>query len=65
MPGMNRKRSEKPALFLNEYGCVTYNKLCRKCRHGCKQSNRVTLAICPKYLSKRAAVPPDDLPPAA
>lgn len=65
MPGRNRKRREEPALLFNECSSATYNKLCRKCRHECKQSGRVQLAICPKFLSKQAAGPPDDLPPAA
>ena len=40
--------------FLNDRGRVTYNELCRKCQHTCKQSFRATVIDCPRYLSKRA-----------
>lgn len=68
MPRMSKKRKEELAFFLNDRNRVTYNELCQKCRHSCKQSFRVQLIECPQYLSKRAAIPviePDDLPPAA
>lgn len=68
MPRMSKKRREELAFFLNDRNRVTYNELCRKCRHSCKQSFRVQLIESPQYLSKRALIPviePDDLPPAA
>ena len=33
---------------------ITYNELCRKCQHECKQSFRAVVVDCPKYLSKRS-----------
>nr|WP_148445174.1 hypothetical protein [Lachnospiraceae bacterium] len=40
--------------YLNDRGRVTYNELCRKCQHGCRQSFRAVVIDCPRYLSKRA-----------
>lgn len=54
MPRMSRKRRLEPAFFLNERNRITYNELCRKCRHPCKQSFRAIVIECPKYLSKRS-----------
>lgn len=53
MPRMSKKRKQEWALFLNERNRITYNELCRKCQHDCKQSFRVTVIECPNYLSKR------------
>ena len=65
MPRMSKKRREEMSFFLNERNRVTYNVLCRKCRHSCKQSFHAVVIECPKYFSKRAALPEDDPPPAA
>ena len=54
MPRMSKKRRLELAFFLNERNRVTYNELCRKCRHPCKQSFRAVVIECPKYLSKRS-----------
>ena len=54
MPRMSRKRKNELAFFLNDGGRVAYNVLCRKCRHICTQSFRVTVIDCPRYLSIRA-----------
>ena len=48
MPRMSKKRKEELAFFLNDRNRVTYNELCRKCRHSCKQSFRVQLIECPQ-----------------
>lgn len=53
MPRMSKKQKQEWALFLNERNRITYNELCRKCQHDCKQSFRVTVIECPNYLSKR------------
>ena len=53
MPRMSKKRKQEWALFLNDRNRITYNELCRKCQHDCKQSFRVLVIECPKYLSKR------------
>ena len=40
MPRMSKKRKHELSFYLNDRGRVTYNELCRKCKHGCKQSFR-------------------------
>ena len=40
MPRMSKKRKYELSFYLNDRGRVTYNELCRKCQHGCKQSFR-------------------------
>lgn len=54
MPRMSKKRKQELSFYLNDRGRVTYNELCRKCQHGCKQSFRAVVIDCPRYLSKRA-----------
>ena len=54
MPRMSKKRQLELSFFLNDRGRVTYNDLCRKCQHECKQSFRAVVIDCPRYLSKRA-----------
>lgn len=54
MPRMSKKRKHELSFYLNDRGRVTYNELCRKCKHGCKQSFRAVVVDCPRYLSKRA-----------
>ena len=55
MPRMSKKRKEEMAFFLNDRNRITYNELCRKCVHGCKQSFRASILECPHYHSKRSA----------
>lgn len=52
MPRMSKKRKQEWALFLNERNRITYNELCRKCRHLCKQSFKVKVIECPKFSRK-------------
>lgn len=52
MPRMSKKRKEELALFLNEHHRITCNKLCRKCKRGCKQSFRAEVIQCPLYQRK-------------
>lgn len=63
MPRMPKKRKLELSFFLNERGRVTYNDLCRKCQHECRQSFRAVIIACPRYLSKRAKrrTPPNEL----
>ena len=56
MPRMSLKRKNELAFFLNDRGRVTYNELCRKCRHTCKQSFRATVIDCPRYPADHAPV---------
>ena len=42
------------ALFLGRNGRRQYHSLCRNCSHDCKQSFRVCLIACPRYLSRRS-----------
>ena len=55
MARMSNKRRLEWSFFLNDRTRITYNELCRKCQHQCKQSFRVVVVDCPKYLSKRSA----------
>ena len=43
MPRMSKKRKYELSFYLNDRGRVTYNELCRKCQHGCKQSFRAVV----------------------
>lgn len=52
MPRISKKRKQEWALFLNERNRITVNALCRKCQHNCKQSFRVAVIVCPKFLRK-------------
>ena len=54
MPRMSKKRKHELSFYLNDRGRVTYNELCRKCQHGCRQSFRAVVIDCPRYLSKRS-----------
>lgn len=53
MPRMSKKRKEEWAFFLNARNRITYNDLCVRCEHDCKQSFRAVILQCPRYLSKR------------
>ena len=51
---MSKKRRLEWSFFLNDRNRVTYNELCLRCRHDCKQSFQAAVIECPKYLSKRS-----------
>ncbi|WP_405346957.1 hypothetical protein [Ruminococcus sp.] len=53
MPRMSKKQKLEWSFFLNDRGRRTYNSLCRRCEHDCKQSFRAVIIQCPNYLSKR------------
>ena len=61
MPRMSKKRKHELSFYLNDRGRVTYNELCRKCKHGCKQSFRAVVltapVIYPKEQRKRRNTP--------
>ena len=54
MPRMSKKRRIEWSLYLNDCNRITYNELCRKCCHDCKQSFRSEAIQCQRYLSKRS-----------
>lgn len=54
MPRMSKKRKIEWQFFLNHRNRMTYNQLCRKSNHGCKQSFRAVVLECHRYQSKRA-----------
>ena len=54
MPRMSKKLKKELAFFLNDRGRRSYNELCRKCQHECKQGFRAVIIDCPRYQSKRA-----------
>lgn len=47
------------AFFLGENGRRQYNHICKRCVHGCKQSFRADLIVCPHYISKEAKKTPE------
>ena len=53
MPRMPKKLKKELAFFLNDRERRSYNELCRKCQHECKQGFRAVIIDCPRYLSKR------------
>ena len=52
MPRMSKKRKQEWSFFLNDRNRITYNELCRKCVHECKQSYRALVIECPPKRSK-------------
>ena len=60
MPRMSKKRRLEWAFFLGENGRRQYNHICKKCVHGCKQSFRAIVVLCPRYYSKRWKARPAD-----
>lgn len=54
MPPMTKKRKKEWSFFLNERNRITYQILCRRCMHICKQSFRAEIIECPNYYSKRS-----------
>ena len=55
MPRMSKKRKHELSFYLNDRGRVTYNELCRKCQHGCKQSFRAVAEMFKEFDRKEAA----------
>jgi len=51
---MSKKKKAENAFFLNEYGRISLNTLCRRCIHDCKQSKKAIVIECANYTSKRA-----------
>lgn len=46
------------AFFLGKNGRRQYNRICKRCVHGCKQSFRADLIECLRYIGKEAKRPP-------
>ena len=60
MARMSNKRRLEWSFFLNDRSRITYNELCRKCQHECKQSFRavvVARSIFPSVPRKRTRLP--------
>lgn len=57
---MSRSKAWKTewAFFLGENGRRQYNRICKQCVHGCKQSFRADLIVCPRYISKESKKTP-------
>ena len=53
MPRMSKKRRLEWSFFLNHRNRITYNDLCRGCTHGCKQSFRAIIVLCPRYFKQK------------
>ena len=58
VPRMSKQRRLEWSFFLDHRNRISYNLLCRGCIHGCKQSFRAIVVLCPHYWSKRWK-PPD------
>jgi len=54
MPRMSKKLKDEWAFFIGSNGRRQYNWLCLRCSRECKQSFRVIVVTCPKYISKRS-----------
>lgn len=54
MPRMSKKLKNEWSVFLDEQGRRSYNDLCSRCIHPCKQSFRAIIIECRRYHSKRA-----------
>jgi len=52
MPESDRKPKREWAFFISPDGRITYNRLCCRCIHGCKQSYRAVIVACPKFRLK-------------
>ena len=52
MPEPDSKPKREWAFFMGPDGHKTYNKLCCRCIHDCKQSYRAVVVACPKFRSK-------------
>ena len=61
MARMSNKRRLEWSFFLNDRSRITYNELCRKCQHECKQSFRAVVvdsrSIFPSVPRKRTRLP--------
>lgn len=53
MPRMPKYLKKEWAIFLDDRDRRKYNTIYRKCEGSCKQSLRVQVIECPKFLSKR------------
>ncbi|MBO5891453.1 MAG: hypothetical protein J6Q30_01910 [Oscillospiraceae bacterium] len=55
IPRLSQKAKREWSLFLDpRTGRRSYNELCRRCTHSCKQSFRTIVVTCPHYESKRS-----------
>ena len=61
MPKMPQKTKREWSVFLDPRGRHSYNELCRRCIHPCKQSYRALVIECRRYYSKRAVQNYEDL----
>jgi len=41
------------SLFINGKGRIEYNRLCKACTHGCKQSHKAFIIDCPKFTPRK------------
>ena len=54
IPRLSKKAKREWSLFVDPgIGRRSYNELCRRCTHSCKQSFRAIVVACPHYESKR------------
>ena len=53
MPRMSKKKRLEMSFFINASGRIEYNRLCKACANGCKQSHKAVIISCPRYAAKR------------
>lgn len=53
MPRRSEKEKQEWVLFFGANGRRQYNVLCKKCVHECKQSHRVVVCECRRYMRKK------------
>ncbi|MDD3336339.1 MAG: hypothetical protein PHI98_12620 [Eubacteriales bacterium] len=53
MPRASQRRLLEWSFFLNNRNRITYNRLCQRCSHNCKQSFRAIVIVCRRYQSNR------------
>jgi glycosyltransferase A (GT-A) superfamily protein (DUF2064 family) len=53
VPRMSKKKRLEMSLFINPKGRLEFNRLCRACVNGCKQSHVSVIVSCPKIQAEK------------
>jgi len=52
MSRMSKGKQLEMSMFINNKGRIEYNRLCKACSCGCKQSHRAIIIDCLKYMPR-------------